>query len=67
MLCVIREIVFSEVLVLPMHAKMTILSLVTRSSFLSIYRYTGFVEVIENLESHGILQFHFLGLVSPEI
>ena len=29
--------------------------------------YTGFVQVMENLESHGILQFHFPGLESPEI
>ena len=28
---------------------------------------TGFVQVMENLESHGILQFHFPGLESPEI
>ena len=27
----------------------------------------GFVEVMENLESHGILRFHFPGLESPEI
>ena len=30
----------------------------------------GFVQVMENLESHGILQilqFHFPGLESPEI
>ena len=28
---------------------------------------SGFVQVMENLESHGILQFHFPGLESPEI
>ena len=28
---------------------------------------TGFVQVMENLESHGILEFHFPGLESPEI
>ena len=28
---------------------------------------TGFIQVMENLESHGILQFHFPGLESPEI
>ena len=27
----------------------------------------GYVQVMENLESHGILQFHFPGLESPEI
>ena len=26
-----------------------------------------FVQVMENLESHGILQFHFPDLESPEI
>ena len=28
---------------------------------------SGFVRVMENLESHGILQFHFPDLESPEI
>ena len=28
---------------------------------------SGFVQVIENLESHGILQCHFPDLESPEI
>ena len=28
---------------------------------------TGFVRVVEILESHGILWIHFLGLKSPEI
>ena len=28
---------------------------------------TGFVQIMENLESHGVLQFRFPGLESPEI
>ena len=28
---------------------------------------SGFVRVMENLESHGILQFHFPDQESPEI
>ena len=29
--------------------------------------YTGFVQVIENLESHGKKEFHFPGLESHEL
>ena len=32
-----------------------------------VFLLSGFVQVMENLESHGILQFHFPGLESPEI
>ena len=31
------------------------------------HRVTGFVRVMENLESHGILEFHFPGLESHGI
>ena len=39
----------------------------TVSYFFSCNATTGFVQTMENLESHGILQFHFPGLKSHGI
>ena len=35
------------------------------SLYMYMYHYTGFVRVLENLESPGILLWHFPGLESP--